>query len=96
MLTRRFVCAVAVALSLLGIFGPGLAHADLVFNISVDTSSLNTQSGFLDLQFNPGDSSAEAATASVNRFQTVGGILSQPATLTGDAAGSLPGTLTLE
>ena len=49
------------------------------------------QGGFLDFQFNPGDSSAEAATASVTLFQTVGGILSQPAILTGDAAGSLPG-----
>jgi hypothetical protein len=53
------------------------------------------QSGFLDFQFNPGDSSAEAATASVTLFQTVGGILAQPASLTGDAAGSLPGALTL-
>jgi hypothetical protein len=54
------------------------------------------QSGFLDFQFNPGDSSAETATASVTLFQTVGGTLSQPAVLTGDASGSLPGALTLD
>ena len=74
----------------LGVLGPGSAQADLVFNVSVDTSSLSMQSGFLDFQFNPGDTSAEAATASVTLFQTVGGVLSQPATLTGDARDLCP------
>jgi len=95
LLKRQLVCAVAVTLLLLGVLGPGPAHAGLVFSVSVDTSPLSTQSGFLDFQFNPGDSSAEAATASVTLFQTVGGSLSQPASLTGDALGSLPGALTL-
>ena len=67
----------------------------MIFSVSVNTSSLSGQSGYLDFQFNPGDSSAQAATASVTLFQTVNGILAQPASLTGDAAGSLPGTLTL-
>ena len=63
----------------------------LIFSVSVNTSSLSGQSGYLDFQFNPGDSSAKAATATVTLFQTVNGILAQPASLTGDAAGSLPG-----
>jgi hypothetical protein len=95
LLNRQLVCAASVALLLLGVLGPGSAHADLIYSVSVDTSSLASQSGFLDFQFNPSDSSALAATASVTLFQSVGGILSQPATLTGDAAGSLPGALTL-
>ncbi len=96
MLKQQLVCAVAVTLLLLGVLGPESAHADLSFSLSVDTSSLSTQSGYLDFQFNPGDSSAEAATATVTLFQTMGGILAQPASLTGDATGSLPGTLTLD
>ncbi len=96
MLKRQLVCAVAAALLLLGVLGSESAHADLVYNVIVDTSSLSMQSGFLDFQFNPGDSTTEAATASVTLFQTVGGMLSQPASLTGDAAGSLPGALTLD
>ncbi len=96
MLNRQLVRAVAVASFLLGVVGPKTAHADLVFNVSVDTSSLSAQSGYLDFQFNPGDSSALSATANVTLFQTAGGILSQPAILTGDAAGSLPGTVTLD
>ncbi len=96
MLKRQLVGAIAVAILHVGLLGAGSAHAGITFNVSVDTSSLNTQSGLLDFQFNPGDSTALAATASVTLFQTVGGILSQPAMLTGDAAGSLPGTLTLQ
>jgi hypothetical protein len=93
---RQIACAFAIALLLLGVLGPESAHAGLSFNVSVDTSSLSGQSGFLDFQFNPGDSSALPATAAVTHFQTIGGILAQPASLTGDATGSLPGTLTLD
>ncbi len=96
MLKRQVVYAVAALLLGSSVLGRGSAYADLVFNVSVDTSSLNTQSGFLDFELNPGDSSALAATASVTLFQSVGGILSQPASLTGDATGSLPGALTLQ
>jgi hypothetical protein len=92
---RQTIC-IALAILLLGIFEQSSAHADMSFSVSVNTSSLSGQSGYLDFQFNPGDGSAEAATATVTLFQTIGGVLSQPAALTGDATGSLPGTLTLD
>ncbi|MGA2703350.1 MAG: NF038129 family PEP-CTERM protein [Isosphaeraceae bacterium] len=76
--------------------GPGSACAGLVtYQVSVNTSALDGQSGNLDFQFNPGGLGSESATATVTNFQTLAGILSQPAMLTGDATGSLPGTLTL-
>jgi hypothetical protein len=96
LLKRLVVCAITTVLLLLGDLGARSANADLTFTVSVDTSPLSGQSGYLDLQFNPGDSSAEFATATVTLFQTSGGILAQPAALTGDAAGSLPGALTLD
>jgi len=95
MYKRQSICPAALVFLLLTAFGPGAARADLTLSLSVDTSSLNGQSGYLDIQFNPGDSSAEADTATVTNFQTIGGILAQPPILTGDASGSLPGTLTL-
>ncbi len=88
-------CVFAVVFLLSSAFTPAPVRADLVFNVSVDTSALSMQTGNLDFQFNPGDASAAAATASVTAFQTSGGTLEQPAALTGDATGSLPGTLTL-
>ena len=96
MYKRQSICPAALVFLLLSAFGPGAARADLTLSLSVDTSSLKGQSGYLDIEFNPGDSSAEAATAIVTNFQTIGGILAQPPILTGDASGSLPGTLTLD
>jgi len=94
---NREVFSISVALVLLLLtFGPGPARAGPVtYQVSVNTAALSGQSGNLDFQFNPGSSSAESATATVTNFQTIGGVLSQPATLTGDATGSLPSTLTL-
>lgn len=96
MIKRHLVFVAALVLLQLGVLGPASADADLIFQVAVDTSSLSGQSGFLDFQFNPGDGSAETATATVTLFQTIGGVLAQPASLTGDAAGSLPGSLTLD
>jgi len=76
--------------------GPGSVRAGSVtYLVNVSTNPIAGQAGNLDFQFNPGSASAESATATVTNFQSVGGVLSQPATLTGDASGSLPGALTL-
>ena len=77
--------------------GPGpVCAGSVTYQVSVNTSALEGQSGNLDFQFNPGGLGSEFATATVTSFQASGGLLSQPATLTGDASGSLPGTLTLD
>ena len=68
----------------------GSAQAGLIFDVSVNTSPLTGQTGFLDFQFNPGDSRAAAAMATVTDFLSVGGVLAPSSILTGDAAGSLP------
>jgi len=86
-----FSISVALTLLLLGTFGPGASCAGpITYQVSVNTAALSGQSGNLDFR------SAESATAAVTNFQTIGGILSQPATPTGDATGSLPSTLTLD
>ncbi len=93
---QTFTTVAIISLSPLAMFGTSVCRAGSVtYQVSADTSPLNGQDGNLDFQFNPGSSGAQPATATVTDFHTVGGILSQPAALTGDAAGSLPGTLTL-
>jgi hypothetical protein len=86
----------AVVLSLglwLGAATPSQA-TPLTYHVDVNTTGLSWQ-GNLDFQFNPGGSSAAAATATVSNFQTSGGGLTPSITLTGNATGLLPGTLTL-
>ncbi len=96
MVNRHAIRTIAIASSILVVLCTGVAHADLSFAVSANTSSLSGQSGYLDFQFNPGDSSALAATATVTNYVSTGGILAPSAILTGDAVGVLPGTLTLD
>jgi len=77
--------------------GPGSVRAGSVtYLVDVNTNAIAGQAGNLDFQFNPGGLGSEFATTTVTSFQTSGGLLSQPATLTGDASWSLPGTVTLD
>ncbi len=70
------------------------AFADYSFNFNVDTSSISGQSGYIDLQFNPGMSSTGAASAAITNFVS-DAVLVGNATLTGGATGQLPATVTL-
>jgi hypothetical protein len=67
-----------------------IVRAQQVWQVSLDTSSLNGQTGFLDLQFNPGGLDALAGTIAFDHVVTDGSLASV-ATLTGSASGALPG-----
>lgn len=67
-----------------------LSAADAAtYQVTVDTTALTGSVGYLDLQFNPADTSAPAATADISNLQ---GTLSLLATadLIGDVMGTLP------
>ena len=97
-----FCSAAILALALLGGLGSGSVQAGFItYEISVNTSSLSGESGFLDFQFNPGPivngNGALPASATITSFQTIGGAilpLSNPPI--GNASGSLSNTLTLD
>jgi hypothetical protein len=68
------------------------ASAATVYQVSVDTSSLYGTTGYLDLQFNPGDVTSPSATATLRGFS--GDVtLDSGAVVDGSASGALPGTL---
>jgi hypothetical protein len=68
--------------------------AAIVYDISVNSSSVASQPGYLDVQFNPGQSpGAPPATATISQFVLGGGALGGPALLDGDVTGSLPGVV---
>lgn len=96
MLKHPALCIAALFWLMLGFLGSQPAYAGLSFQVSADTSLLSGQTGYLDFQFNPGDSNAVAATATITNFSDMDGTLAPSAVLTGNAAGSLPGTLTLD
>lgn len=73
----------------------GSAMADgLTYDVTVDTSSIAGTSGSLDFQFNPGALVTQTANVQIQNFTSDGTLGSS--ILTGDAAGALPGTVSLD
>src|ERR1700683_1519004 len=48
------------------------AFADVIYGVTVDTSSLSGNGGYIDLQFNPSSFTTQAANAAVTNFSTDG------------------------
>jgi hypothetical protein len=93
MKTIRAILLVAATSLLLG----GIAAADaLTFHVTVNTGSINGQSGYLDFSLLPSAFDSQLATAQVLNFGTDGTVSANAPVLTGDASGMLPGTLTLD
>lgn len=80
---------------LLTLFSITGARADIVstFQIDVNTSEVQNQSGYLDFQFNPG-SGSDSASATLTNFLTDGSFI-LPTGNTGDVNGTLPGAVTI-
>ena len=69
------------------------AQAGIQYQVTVNSTSINATTGFLDFQFNPGDVTSQAATAVLSNFS--GGITGAVNSTSGNVTGSLPGTVTL-
>jgi hypothetical protein len=89
MTTRPLLASIGAAALLAA--HPAVAALVTIYDVSIDTTSIAAQSGYLDLQFNPGAATALAATATVSGF-LAGGTLGAP-TVDGGVTGVLPGTL---
>jgi len=81
---------IALSFFMLGLFGIGLAQAD-TFQVSVNTTLPAGTTGSLAFDFIDGGPPSNSVT--ISAFSS-NGVLGSP-TLTGDAAGSLPGTVTI-
>jgi hypothetical protein len=74
-------------------FAAGPAAAAVVYNVTVDTSSVSGQTGYLDFQFNPGNVTTQPATAQILNFS--GGTIGPPPSTNGNVTGNLPNTVTI-
>ncbi|HTU90200.1 MAG TPA: NF038129 family PEP-CTERM protein [Gemmataceae bacterium] len=95
--TQRSLCTLFLPLlALLGLFSSGRTQAGpITYQVSVDTSQLSGQSGYLDFEFNPGGLGAAAATATVTSFSPAANLNPNDPnnSISGDVSGSLTGTL---
>jgi hypothetical protein len=88
--TIRYFAALSISVALLL---AQRAQAD-TFDITVNTSSLQGTSGYLDFQFNPGNTPFDAASATIMNF-TTDGILTTALPNIGDVSGALPGQVVI-
>jgi len=98
--TLKRTALLAVALAPLALASPVVA-GPISYPITVTTSSsfFSGVTGSLDFQFNPGDATAQAATATITNFMTdglLGAVIPPTPPITGGgASGLLPGTVTI-
>jgi hypothetical protein len=88
--TNRYFAALTISAALL--LAP-TAKADS-FVITVNTSSLQGTSGYMDFQFNPGNTPFDAASATITNF-TTDGTLGAALPNIGDVSGALPGQVVI-
>ena len=67
--------------------GASAAHADAIYQLAVNTSSISGTNGSIDFQFNAGNGETQAAT--VTLLNLTGGTLGSE-TNTGEVSGTLP------
>ena len=88
-ITKWRFCAIALSILFIMIFMSSAGKAqNLAYHVTVDTSAIASQNGYLDFQYNPGSGSL-LSTVNFSNFMT-DGILVTTSQNTGGASGSLP------
>ena len=86
-----------VLLVIASFFSVGTAAAGpIVYNVSVNTASVNGTTGSLDFNFNPGPLVTQSASLQILSFAANGTLSGACPCSTGDVSGQLPGTLTFD
>ena len=91
----RKIWMATLAVAALGALTATPALADVAYLVTVNTSSVSGQPGFLDFQFNGGNTPFQPATATIEDFMSVGGIVTGTPQINGSVSGSLPGVVTM-
>jgi hypothetical protein len=90
----RRICGVILGVAACAAVSSTRADGATAYLVTVDTTSVTGTSGFLDLQFNPGNITTQSATARVTNFSIDGGSLTGVPSIVGDVSGSLPAPAT--
>jgi hypothetical protein len=72
------------------------AFANVIYNVTVDTSSITGTGGSLDFNFNPGPLVTQAASLQILGFSANGTLAGACPCGTGDVSGQLPATVTFD
>lgn len=78
------------------VFASAALANTVTYNITVNTSSIDGTTGSLDLEFNPGPLVTQAASIQIRDFASDGTLAGACPCGTGDVAGQLPATVTID
>jgi hypothetical protein len=90
---RWFFAALSLSATLL--LAEGAQAASITYQIDVSTSGLSGTSGYLDFQFDPGDTPFDSGSATITGF-TGDGTLAVALPDMGAVSGTLPGTVLID
>jgi hypothetical protein len=82
----------ATGLVLCFLLPPHILADAITYQVNVDTSAINSTSGFLDFDFAPAGNNSQAAFVTIGGFSTDGSLVGAPQA-SGGVSGNLPGTL---
>ena len=78
------------------ILGLAATRADVIYSVTVDTSSINGTAGSLDFNFNPGPLVTQSASLQLLSFTTDGALAGACPCGIGGVSGQLPSTVTFD
>lgn len=78
------------------LFVESVASADIIYDVTVNTSSISGAAGSLDFNFNPGPLVTQAASLQILDFTSNGTLAGNCPCSTGDVTGQLPASLTFD
>ena len=84
-----------VSLSALDIVLPRAFGDAVVYTLAADTSSVDGQSGYIDIQFDPGFQTTQSAFASISNLSTDANLDPLSVQISGDVSGALPAGVTI-
>jgi hypothetical protein len=87
---------VVLALTVLALALAAPAAAQVTYLVTVDTSSVNGTTGFLDFQFNPANNLSQLASAQIVNFTAGAGAVTGVPSTTGNVAGALAAPVTFQ
>jgi len=88
-----FLSTLLIPLALAWSSADRAAASPVSYIVTINTSTVSGQSGFLDLKFNPGNATTQPATVQILNYS--GGSLVGPPSVTGNVTGTLPPGLTM-
>lgn len=85
-----------LAIGFLAVTTTRVALADVIYDVTVNTTSALLTQGYIELQFNPSSFTTQSADAEVTNYSSDGVLIPPGTNANADSTGQLPGTVSMD